>query len=67
MGNLAILKMVAVWPYLLMDRNHFGQTYLDIDSNSYARFRLNSSQRRCDNGENQIFVEGLELFSSGHN
>ena len=30
-GQLAILKMAAVRPYLLMDRNRFRQTHLDIE------------------------------------
>ena len=42
-GQLAILKITAIWPYLLMDRVIFGQTHLDIERNSYARFRRNSS------------------------
>ena len=73
-----ILKIAAVWPYLLRDRNGFGRTHLDIERNSYARFRRNSSggfggDHIYDNGENQswpaaaIFVDGQEQFSGMHN
>ena len=39
-GQLAILKMAAIRPYLLEDRNNFGRTHLDFERNLYARFRL---------------------------
>ena len=52
--QIAILKLGAVQPYLLMDRNHFRadtsrhwkeficKTYLDFERNAYARFLRNS-------------------------
>ena len=68
-----MLKMAAVRPYLLTDQYHFRQ-HLDVEENSYARFRLNSSSGfGGDNGENQrwlsaaTFVNGPEPFSGGHN
>ena len=38
MGQLAILKMAAIWTRIV-----FRQTHLETARNSYARFRLNSS------------------------
>ena len=35
--------MAAVRPYLLTDQNRFRADLLDIENNSYARFRLRSS------------------------
>ena len=35
--------MAAVRPYLSTDQNHFRRTHLDIERNSSAKFRQNSS------------------------
>ena len=71
-GQLAILKMAAVQPHLLMDQNHFKeQTHLGIEKIS-TKF-LKWFQRRCHNRENQrwlpvaIFVNGQEPFYGVHN
>ena len=75
-GQLAILKMAAVRPYLLTDQNHFridifrhGEKFIcKVSTKSLQWF-----QRRCDNGENRRwlpaakFVNGPETFSGGHN
>ena len=75
-GQLAILKMAAVRPYLLMDQNHFR---VDISRHceeficKVSTKFLQWFRRRCDNSENQrwlpaaIFVDGLEPFSRVHN
>ena len=71
-----ILKMAAVWPYLLTDQNHFRadtsrywEEFIRKDSIKYLWWFW----RSCDNGENQsllpaaICVDGPEPFSGGHN
>ena len=75
-GQLAILKIAAVRPYLLTDQNHFQ---IDISRHGEELIYMVSTKslqwfrRRCDNGENQrwlpaaIFVNGPKPFSGGHN
>ena len=48
-GQFTILKMAAVWPYLLKDQNRFRADPLDIEKNSYTKFRQNSSS--CFGGD----------------
>ena len=55
-GQLVILKMAAVWPYLLKDRNCFrvdtSRHWEEFICKVSKKF-LNWFQRRGDNGENQ--------------
>ena len=66
-GQLAILKMAAVRPYLLTDWNRFRP-----DTSTHREEFIGKVSTKfpqwCDNGENQrwlpvaIFVDGPELF-----
>ena len=70
-GQLAILKMAAIRPYLLMDQNRFradtSRHWEEFICKVSTKF-LQWFRRRCDKGENQrwllaaIFVDRPESF-----
>ena len=70
-GQIAILKMAVVRPYLLTDRNCFKvdttRHWKEFICKVLAKF-LKLFRRRCDNGENRswlpaaIFVNGTECI-----
>ena len=74
-GQITILKMAAVRPYLLTDRNHFRADTSRHCEEFICKVLTKFPQwfrRRCDNGENQcwppavIFVNGQKPYSNVH-